>query len=331
VTPAALEPLAPATEREREARARLAPLAALHPFAPRFLDHGGVLQHYVDEGPRPQLGDATRLGDAARPTLVFLHGNPTWSFAWRRAILTLRERWRCVAPDHVGMGLSDKPAGYPYRLERHVENLGRLTRALDLGPVVLVMHDWGGAIGMGWARRHAADVRALVVSNSAAFRAARMPLPLALARLPLVGTLAIQGCNAFVRGAARTAVARPLPAEVRAGYALPYDTWAHRSATRAFVDDIPMRPGHPSYEELRATEEALANFADRPLACLWGERDWCFGPAFRVEWERRFPGAFVRRFESAGHWVFEDEPAGYVAALEEFLAATLGRDRRLDR
>jgi len=313
VTVAALEPPVSFPEREHQARALVAPIAALFPFAPRFHDHGGVVQHYVDEGPR------------SAETLLFLHGNPTWSFAWRRSILALSDRWRCVAPDHVGMGLSDKPRDYPYRLERHVENLERLVLALDLEAITLVMHDWGGPIGMGFARRHPGRVRALVVSNTAAFRARRLPLRLAACRVPFLGTLAIQGFNAFVRGAAHMAVEKRLQGDVRAGYALPYHGWTNRGATRAFVEDIPLAPGHPSHAELSVIEAALPTFADRPVALLWGERDWCFGPAFLEEWRRRFPHASVRCFEEAGHWVFEDEPAGYVEALEDFLEGSAER------
>jgi len=144
--------------RVRAARERLAPIAAEFPFEPRFFEHpDGVQQHYLDEGPR------------AREALLFVHGNPTWSFAWRRAIARLRTRVRCVAVDHVGCGLSDKPARYPYRLAQHVENLERLCLALDVERWTLVLHDWGGPIGLGFARRHVDRVRRLVLMNTAGF------------------------------------------------------------------------------------------------------------------------------------------------------------------
>lgn len=296
-------------ERQREARLRLAELRTLYPFEPRFLEHDGVFQHYVDEGPR----------DAA--PLLFLHGNPTWSFLWRRALSALRDRHRVVAPDHVGCGLSDKPPAYPYTLARHAENVVDLVQELGLERITLVLHDWGGAIGMAFARRRPELVARLIVLNTAAFRAQRLPLRLAACRVPVLGRLAVLGLNAFARGATLMAVERPLPAEVKRGYLLPYDSWESRVATLAFVQDIPLAPGHPSYDELVAVEEALERFRERPTLILWGERDWCFTPRFRQEWERRFPSAEVVRFEDAGHYLTEDAGEGVVRAMAAFLEA----------
>lgn len=305
----------PHIEHVEAARARLAPLAAEYPFEPHFFaqprDQGhDVLQHYVDEGPR----------DAA--PLLFVHGNPTWSFAWRRSILALRDRYRCVAPDHIGCGLSNKPQSYAYRLEQHAENLERLVLDLDLRDITLVVHDWGGPIGLGFARRHPERIARLIVMNTAAFPANRIPWRLAACRVPVVGQLAIRGLNAFARAATLMAAEKPLSPLARRGYLLPYDSWSNRIATLRFVEDIPMEPGHPSFAELRAIEQALPRFRDRPFAILWGECDWCFTPRFREEWERRFPDAQVRRFELAGHYLFEDAAEGVVDFIEEFLVGS---------
>jgi pimeloyl-ACP methyl ester carboxylesterase len=303
-----------AEDRVREAQARLAPIAAEYPFTPRFFVHdhhdenGGTAQHYVDEGPR----------DGA--PLLFVHGNPTWSFAWRRAIRALSSEYRCVAPDHVGCGLSQKPQRYAYTLRNHAETLERLVLDLDLRNITLVVHDWGGSIGMGFARRHPERIARLVVLNTAAFRSTRMPLRIAACRVPVFGRLAVRGLNAFARAATFMAVERPLPPVVKRGYLLPYDSWEARIATIAFVEDIPMRVGHASWDELGEIEDSLAGFANRPALILWGERDWCFTPEFREEWERRLPGAEVHRFESAGHYVFEDAGDEIVHELTDFLA-----------
>jgi len=316
--------------RAAAARARLAPIAAEYPFTPRFHVHpDGVAQHYVDEGPR-----------GARAVL-FVHGNPTWSFAWRRSVRELAPRARCVAVDHVGCGLSDKPGAYAYRLARHVENLERLVSALGLERLVLVLHDWGGPIGLGFARRHPELVERLVLLNTAAFpltgtpergpgahdasapgetsgsAGAPIPLPLRLSacRVPVLGTLAVRGLNAFARAATWMAVEKPLAPVVKRGYLLPYDSWQNRVATHAFVADIPLAPGDPSWAELMAIEAALSGFADRPVRILWGERDWVFTPRFRAEWQRRFPQAETTRFEHAGHYLFEDEAAAVADAI----------------
>ena len=159
---------APATEpgtddtwhgRVAEATERLAPIAEEYPFTPRFHAHpDGVVQHYVDEGPRTPAA------------ALCLHGNPTWSFLWRNVIRTLSPRGRVVALDHIGCGLSDKPAHYGYRLEQHIANVERVVDALGLERITLIVHDWGGAIGMGFARRHPERIERIVVTNTAAFR-----------------------------------------------------------------------------------------------------------------------------------------------------------------
>jgi len=290
------------------ARARLAPIESEYPFTPRFhLHEGNVAQHFVDEGPRE-----------GEP-LLFVHGNPTWSFAWRRAVRRLSASYRCVAPDHVGCGLSDKPRDHPYRLKSHVENLEALVLALDLERITLVLHDWGGAIGMGLARRHPERIARLVLMNTAAFLSRRMPLRIAACRVPVFGKLAVRGLNAFARAATFMAVEEPLEPLVKRGYLLPYDSWDARVATLAFVEDIPMKPGHPSWEELGWTGRVLGQFRDRPAALLWGMRDWCFTPRFLAEWEERLPGAEVRRFERAGHYLFEDAGDELVDHLAGFL------------
>ena len=303
-------------DRELAARTLLAPLTAEYPFAPRFFEHppgtsaAGNLQHFVDEGLREPRA------------VVFVHGNPTWSFAFRRAIAALRGARRCVAVDHLGCGLSDKPARFPYRLETHVADLERLLDALALERVTLVLHDWGGPIGLGFARRQRARIERLVLCNTAAFPLdGRLPLRLAACRWPVFGKLAVRGLNAFARGATWMAVAQPLTPLAKRGYLLPYDSWRNRVATHAFVADIPLAPGHPSWEELAATERALADLAGLPVHLLWGMRDWVFTERYLREWQRRFPRAAVRRFEHAGHYLFEDEPAAFVTELRRALGA----------
>ncbi len=313
--PSSSAPADTGAAREAAARARLAPLGCEYPFTPRFFVHppgtpaAGAAQHYLDEGPR--------TSDA----VVFVHGNPTWSFAFRRALAALRPTRRVLAVDHLGCGLSDKPAHFPYRLEAHVQNLERLVLALGLERVRLVLHDWGGPIGLGFARRRPELVERLVLCNTAAFPLkGKLPLRLAACRWPLFGTLAVRGLNAFARGATRMAVARPLTPLARRGYLLPYGSWHDRIATHAFVLDIPLAPGHPSWDELLAIETALTTFRERPVHLLWGARDWVFTPAMLDEWQRRFPRAGVTRFEHAGHYLFEDEPQAFVQALARALA-----------
>jgi haloalkane dehalogenase len=254
-----------------------------------------IRMHYVDEG------------QGERP-MLFVHGNPTWSFAWRNLIKAFSPERRVLAIDHVGCGFSDKPQEYPYRLGQHIENLCQFIRGLDLQRITLGVHDWGGAIGLGAAVRMPDRIERLIVCNTAAFRSRRMPFRIAICRWPLVGTLAVRGLNGFARAALRMAVEKPerMTAAVRAGYLAPYDSWQNRVAIQRFVEDIPMSPTHPSYADLLALEDALPRLKDKPMLLLWGERDWCFTPQFRQEFERRFPTAESFPIADAGHYVFED-------------------------
>jgi haloalkane dehalogenase len=280
---------------------------SLYPFESHRLELGGHALHYLDEGPR------------AAPPLVLLHGNPTWSFYWREAVRRFRGRFRVIAPDHLGCGLSDKPQGWSYRLADHVANLERLASELDLRGITLGVHDWGAAIGMGYATRHPDRVARLIVTNGAAFRSRRLPLRIAACRIPGFGPLAVRGCNAFARAAVHMATARGIGAPVAEGLLAPYASWADRVAILRFVQDIPMEPGHPSWPALVAIEEGLTHLAGKPMLILWGERDWCFTTEFREEWRRRFPAASVESFEGAGHYLMEDAPDGVLAAMERFL------------
>jgi haloalkane dehalogenase len=293
---------------------RRAGVAEEYQFASHFLDFGGLKYHYLDEVPH-----SPRTSPAG--PLLFVHGNPTWSFAWRNLIRGLSGDRRCVAVDHIGCGLSDKPQDYAYTLAQHVNNLVRLIEALDLQNITLVGHDWGGCIGMGAAVRQPHRFRRFVLMNTAAFRSTQIPLRIALCRIPVLGPLGVRGLNLFSRAALWMAVSdrRRMSLVARRGYLAPYNSWANRIAVLRFVEDIPLRPSHPSYPTLTSIEEGLAQFADRPMLLVWGMRDWCFTPAFLDEWVRRFPDAEVQRLERASHYLFEDEPDAVLACLRNFL------------
>lgn len=286
---------------------------AEYPFASQQFDVDGLRYHFIDEGPR-----------AAAP-LLFVHGNPTWSFAWRNLVRVLSPEYRCVAVDHIGCGLSDKPQRYAYTLDQHIRNLCRFVESLDLRNITLVAHDWGGCIGMGAAGRLPDRFGRFVLMNTAAFRSRRMPWRIAVCRWPMLGALGVRGFNLFARGALTMAVnKRSLSPEVRRGLLAPYDSWGHRIAIHRFVLDIPMSAGHPSYGTLVEVEESLAQQAGKPMLLAWGMRDWCFTPAFLEEWRQRFPQAEVAEFAEAGHYLFEDEPAGLAAAVGGFLERNAG-------
>jgi haloalkane dehalogenase len=280
----------------------------LFPFASHELRIAGQRYHYIDEGQGEPL--------------LLVHGNPTWSFYWRALISGLRDRYRLIAVDHIGCGLSDKPQDYNYCLDQHTRNLQQLIEHLDLRGLTLVAHDWGGAIGMAAAEALPARFARLVLLNTAAFRSTRMPWRIAACRVPILGRVAVQGFNAFARAATSMATTQTggLPEPVRAGLLAPYDSWQHRLAIYRFVQDIPMSPDHPSYSALALLEQGLPRLGALPMLLVWGMRDWCFTPAFLERFLEFFPRAEVCRLAAAGHYVMEDAPREVVAAVEAFLA-----------
>ena len=257
----------PFGERANAERLR-AGFKAEYPFASHFLDLDGLRYHYVDEG--------------AGPTLLMVHGNPTWSFAWRNLIKAYAPRYRVLAVDHIGCGFSDKPQNYPYRLAQHVDNLKRLVTHLDLREVTLFAHDWGGAIGMGVAAAEPERFSRFVLMNTAAFRSTRIPLRIAVCRVPGSGSAGDSRFESLLSGGTQDGggEARAPGVRRRRGYLMPYRSWRDRVAVLRFVQDIPLSQSHPSYGTLAAIEESLSQFRDRPMLLIWGERDWCFTPAF---------------------------------------------------
>ena len=278
-----------------------------YPFEPHFLDLNGVRLHYVDEG----------AGDP----LLMVHGNPTWSFAWRKLITDLSQDHRVIAVDHIGCGRSDKPRDYEYTLAQHVANLIQVIDRLELDRITLFAHDWGGAIGMGAATRRPENFRRFVLMNTAAFRSTRIPLRIAACRIPWLGTLGVRGLNLFSRAALSMAVAKPdrMTTAVRDGYLAPYNSWANRIAVDQFVKDIPLRPNSRSYGELVRIENGLSQFMHHPILLPWGMKDWCFSLEFLREFQIRFPKAEAFEIADAGHYLFEDAHEKLLPRIRQFL------------
>jgi haloalkane dehalogenase len=284
-------------------------LRRLYPFTPRsFVTPGGAAMSYLDEGPP---------GDEA---VLMLHGNPTWSFHYREVVRALSPRLRCIVPDHIGMGLSAQPANYDYRLASRIADIGALVASLGLRRVHLLVHDWGGAIGFGWAVARPELIGRIVILNTAAFPGGRLPRRIALCRAPGVGAVLVRGLNGFAEGATWMALSsRRLSWAERRAYLWPYDSWAHRVGIHRFVQDIPLERDHPSRGTLEATAAALPRLAASPKLILWGERDFCFAPPFRQRWEEIYPDAAVHRYEHAGHYLLEDAGPDVRQRIADFL------------
>jgi cis-3-alkyl-4-acyloxetan-2-one decarboxylase len=294
----------------------------LYPFESRFLPLGPHRLHYVDEG--------------AGGPLLFVHGNPTWSFYWRNLIAGLRGDYRCVAVDHVGCGLSDKPQDYNYTLAQRIDDLVEVVQRLDLTHATLVAHDWGGAIGVGTVQRLPERFARIVLFNTAAFPPPFVPWRIAACRLPFVGTLALRGLNAFACGALTMAIEKPqrMTTDVRAGLIAPYNNWKNRVAIDRFVRDIPFSPRHPTWKVLERIERGLASLAHLPIQLIWGMRDWCFRPSCLARFREHWPQAEVHELADCGHYVVEDAHERIIPLLTTFLShnATLGNaDKAMNR
>jgi haloalkane dehalogenase len=232
-------------------------------------------------------------------------------------------------PDHIGMGLSEKPPAHPYTLATRIDDVAALVASLGLRKIHLVVHDWGGAIGFGFAARNPELIGRLVVLNTAAFPSPHIPARIAFCKTKFPGTPLVRGLNAFAGPAAWMSMRRRrLTADERRGFLLPYDSWANRVAVDAFVKDIPMDAAHPSWPALAAAEAGLINFRDRPALIVWGGQDFCFHDWYFAEWRRRLPQAQARHLADAGHYVLADANAEAVPLIADFLGARAGSKAR---
>ncbi len=290
----------------------ISPFRHLYPFESRFLSLRGMRLHYLDQG-------------AGEP-VVMVHGNPTWSFYFRSLMGTLSQKYRAIAPDHFGCGLSDSPSedSYDYRLHSRVEDLEALIDALKLQQkLTLILHDWGGMIGMAFALRHSEKIGRIVLTNTAAFPppdGKSIPWQLKLIRnFPFWAAPAVLRFNLFARAALFMAPAKRLSSEVRAGLIAPYNSPRNRLATLRFVQDIPLTPSDPSHALLRAVDAGLHQFASIPIMICWGMKDFVFDADYLAQWRLRFPKAQVHVFPRAGHYLLEDEPEAVESHVMHFL------------
>lgn len=284
----------------------------LYPFRPNYLDMDGLKYHYIDEG----------AGDP----ILMVHGNPTWSFYFRRLVTALSPGYRTIVPDHMGCGLSDKPAidRYDYRLRSRIRDLETLLDSLKItGKITLILHDWGGMIGMAYAVEHPERISGLILMNTAAYLPPgrkKIPMRLWLIRnLRLFAAPAVLGCNLFSVGALYMASHKGLDRDVKSGLKAPYSSWRNRTATLKFVQDIPLKPGDPSYSLVKDVDSHLDRLSDVPMMICWGKHDFVFDNTYFAEWCRRFPDAETHYFPDAGHYVLEDEPGEIISLTRDFL------------
>lgn len=285
----------------------------LYPFKSNYTEIKGIKFHYIDEG-------------TGNP-VIMIHGNPTWSFYFRSLITELSPNFRTIAPDHIGCGLSGKPdpSDYDYRLKSRVEDIDLFLGHLKLtGKITLILHDWGGMIGMAYAVKNPEKINAVVIMNTAAFlppdREMKIPLRLRMIRnTASFADIAVLGLNLFVKCALYMNSYRGLSRDVKNGLIAPYNSWKNRVAVLKFVQDIPLCENDPSYGIVKDVEDNLHRLSEIPMLICWGKHDFVFTENYLEEWRKRFPGAETHIFENAGHYVLEDEPEKTDSAIKDFL------------
>lgn len=279
----------------------------------QFLNLNGLNYHYLDQG----------SGDP----VVMVHGNPSWSFYYRHLVEALSPSYRCIVPDHIGCGFSARPddSQYTFTLRQRIDDLEALLEHLGLQQnITLVMHDWGGAIAMGYATRYPERIKRLVILNTAAFHLPEVkkniPLALRFARNTRPGAWLIEHLNAFSVGASWVGCTQhPMSSALRAAYQLPYQAKGRSLATLRFVQDIPLKPSDPAYATLSEIQARLPELAQLPTLICWGMKDFVFDKDFLAVWQQLFPEAEVYRFLSAGHYILEDMHEDVVPLVAQFL------------
>ena len=282
--------------------------AGTFPFEARHLDANGVRLHYVDEGP----------GDGA--TFLFLHGNPTWSYLWRRQIAELSaEGHRCVAYDHMGFGRSDKPPHLSaYSLRAHIDNALAVIDGLELRDVVLVMHDWGGPIGLGAALERPAMLRGAALMNTWAWELPSfLPPFIREFRSEGLGEILALGGNLFVESIPGGMASRTVDETMMEAYRAPFPNYWSRVGPLAFQREIPITERDRSAALIGSISDRLPELGV-PVLLLWGMRDPVFQPMFLDQWRELFPQADVVEIYDASHYLIEDRPESVTEGLRRF-------------
>lgn len=310
----------------------------LWPWTPRFVEAEGGRLHYIDEGPEEKGGAGEQGGreggrlqgprsreardgfEPERPTLLLIHGTPTWSFLYRHLIADLSRDYRVVAFDHLGFGLSDRPRDWGYRPQDHARNVARLTDALALDRVVVMVHDFGGPIGLSWVLDHLERVAGVALFNTWMWS--------------LQGTSAGRMSRLLGGRVGRFLYRRNFSARVLLpmGYAdrESLSSRVHRQYLDAFPDADARHAPWVLARELLASADWYERLWSRrrllsglPVLLLWGMKDPAFGAAALSRWEEALPSASIHRLEDVGHFVQEEAPAASIEAARTWLAASV--------
>ena len=287
------------------------PLTQFLDSQPRHQDIEGGNIHYCDQG----------QGEV----VVMLHGNPTWSYFYRHLMVTLRSNYRVIAYDHLGCGFSTRPpvAQYAWTLAQRSADFEKFLSALGITEkITLVMHDWGVAIGCGYAVRYPERIARVVICNGAAFplpRTRAFPWQLRPFRHKRWGKLLVQDANVFLHALLLTCAQQKIPPAVKAAYLAPYLHRRDRYALWQFVADIPLTADDRSFATVQEIADNLHLLASLPILLCWGKRDFIFDKSFLRQWCIHYPQAQLREYEHCGHLLLEDDPHRVSRDIRDFL------------
>jgi len=275
-----------------------------YPFDPNWLEHGGLRMHYLDDGE----------GD---PVLL-LHGEPTWSYLWRKTIPPLARSRRVVAPDLIGFGRSDKPTDVDwYSYDKHVESIARLVHELGLERITLVVHDWGGPIGLRFAVENPSLVERIVILDTG-IAGGKPPSELWLRFREVVREV---GGELDIGRLVEAGTARGLSDDIRAAYDAPFPTPESKAGARAFPEHVPTEPEHPNATVMNRVRDALGDW-HKPVLVVWGAEDTVLRPAIAEHFVQLIPGAEGPVLvDGASHFLQEDRSDEVTAAIAAFVGA----------
>ena len=277
-----------------------------YPFTSRWISLPAGRMHYIDEGGGPT-------------TIVFVHGTPTWSYEWRHLIRGLSSTSRIIAPDHLGFGLSDRPPGGDYSPEWHAKNFADFMERLSPGPVVLVVHDYGGPIALGVAQQHPELVTGVVIVNSWMWSFELDKEMTSRGRIVggSLGRFLYRWINFSLRVLMPSAYGNraKLTPETHKVYLERFkDRWSRGAVLWPLA-----RALNGSSAFFRSLWEERARLSALPMLIVWGMKDSAFRPHQLARWIETYPHARVVRVEDAGHWPHEESPDRVAAAIESFL------------
>ncbi len=281
----------------------------LFPFESRFLEVNGAKVHYIDEG--------------EGPVFLALHGNPTWSFLYRHIVAGLKDRFRCVALDYPGFGLSTAPAGYRYTIAEHARVVEAFVDELGLRDITVMVQDWGGPIGFWVATHHPEWFRAFVIGNTWAWPVNDLNTRVFSTTLGSrgLGGLLVRRADLFVNVFMKAGIKRRKlsPAEWDM-YKKPHPTPASREPVHVMPREI-----LKAHELLADIEQGLPGVADKPALIVWADKDPAFKTPQRSRWERTFPNHRTHILRGASHYIQEDAPDEILTAFNDWWPTTKPR------